>query len=72
MGRRRHQHSYAVDGEVDLVYNGQLYNFQGLRAELEAKGLRFRTECDTEVFLKAYIHYGAACFEKYQEEEYGW
>ena len=40
------------DGDVDLVYNGQLYNFRGLRAELEANGLRFRTECDTEVFLK--------------------
>jgi asparagine synthase (glutamine-hydrolysing) len=41
-----------------LVYNGEIYNFRELRQELEADGIRFHTETDTEVLLKGVIHRG--------------
>lgn len=47
-----------------LVYNGELYNTAELRAALEQKGHGFRGHSDTEVVLKAYIEWGAACVEQ--------
>src|SRR5947199_2914964 len=41
-----------------ITYNGELYNFRELRRELEADGLRFVTETDTEVLLAMYARYG--------------
>ncbi|GLW05691.1 asparagine synthetase B [Microtetraspora sp. NBRC 13810] len=41
-----------------LTYSGEVYNFQELRAELSARGHRFRTESDTEVVLHAYLEWG--------------
>jgi asparagine synthase (glutamine-hydrolysing) len=43
---------------VVLTYNGEVYNFRALRAELEARGHAFRSECDTEVVLEAYRAFG--------------
>ncbi len=48
----------STDGEVTIVYNGEIYNFVEIRAELEAKGYRFKTRCDTEVILYAYHAWG--------------
>src|SRR2546428_436344 len=42
-----------------IVYNGEIYNYQALRRELEGEGARFRSRCDTEVILKAYARWGA-------------
>ncbi|MEO1716158.1 MAG: asparagine synthase (glutamine-hydrolyzing) [Planctomycetota bacterium] len=49
-----------VDGEtgVALVFNGEIYNFQDLRGELESAGERFETTCDTEVILRGYLRWG--------------
>lgn len=41
-----------------LVYNGEIYNFQQLRAELEYQGIKFKTTSDTEVLLELLLHYG--------------
>jgi asparagine synthase (glutamine-hydrolysing) len=41
-----------------LVYNGEIYNFQAIRAELQAEGVAFSTESDTEVLLKGILHRG--------------
>jgi len=47
-----------------LVYNGELYNFLSLKAELEAQGVVFRSRCDTEVLLRAWQQWGEACLAR--------
>jgi asparagine synthase (glutamine-hydrolysing) len=51
-------------GRYWIVFNGEIYNFRQLRAELEAEGRRFRTQSDTEVILHAYAVHGQACVER--------
>ncbi|PPR11166.1 MAG: Asparagine synthetase [glutamine-hydrolyzing] 1 [Alphaproteobacteria bacterium MarineAlpha11_Bin1] len=50
----------SEDGQIHLVFNGELYNFADLRDELQAAGITFSTEGDTEVFLRMYEAYGDA------------
>ena len=52
------------DGRFWIVYNGEIFNHRELRSELEAKGHRFETHCDTEVFLHLYEEEGAACLRR--------
>ena len=47
-----------------LIYNGELYNFRSLRAELEAQGMVFESRCDTEVLLRAWQRWGQACLPR--------
>src|SRR4051812_4440956 len=47
-------------GEIVMVYSGEVYNFTELRAELEGRGERFTTSSDTEVVLRAYLVWGEA------------
>ncbi|MFF7599467.1 asparagine synthase (glutamine-hydrolyzing) [Streptomyces mirabilis] len=53
------QPMFGEGGEC-LVFNGEIYNYPALRRDLEGRGARFRTQCDTEVILHAYRHYGDA------------
>lgn len=46
------------NGEYQIVFNGEIYNYQTLRESLEAKGYRFVTQSDTEVLLHLYAEYG--------------
>ncbi|HJV33621.1 asparagine synthase (glutamine-hydrolyzing) [Geomonas sp.] len=46
-------------GRYLIVFNGEIYNFRELRAELEAEGVQFRTRTDTEVILALYAKHGA-------------
>src|SRR5262245_36435326 len=50
------------DGRFVLVFNGEIYNYLELRAELAALGQCFHTQGDTEVLLQALIHWGPAAF----------
>jgi asparagine synthase (glutamine-hydrolysing) len=54
----------TADGRVQIVFNGEIYNFQSLRHDLEALGHVFRTRSDTEVILQAYLQWGDACLER--------
>ena len=47
----------SADGRFVISYNGELYNFQELRIELEALGCQFRSRTDTEVILYAYAQW---------------
>lgn len=60
-----HQPMATPEGDVVLSYNGEVYNFQELRIELEAKGYRFRSRTDTEVVLYAYKEWGSKCLDKF-------
>ncbi len=51
----------SSDGSAWITYNGEVYNYRELRADLARKGHSFRTECDTEVVLEAYREYGEDC-----------
>ncbi len=52
------------DGEVVLIFAGEIYNFVELRAELAAAGQRFRTSSDTEVILRGYLQWGDAVVDR--------
>nr|WP_294690372.1 N-acetylglutaminylglutamine amidotransferase [uncultured Friedmanniella sp.] len=56
-----------VDAELGLtlVFNGCIYNYQQLRAELEGHGMRFFSTSDTEVIGKAYAHWGLGCVDHF-------
>jgi asparagine synthase (glutamine-hydrolysing) len=56
---RGRQPMWTPDGAVALAFNGEIYDFQPLRAGLEARGVRFRSDSDTEVILQQYLVHGA-------------
>jgi asparagine synthase (glutamine-hydrolysing) len=58
-----HQPLSNEDRSVWVVYNGEIYNFHELRADLQARGHVFSTRCDTEAIVHLYEEYGAACVE---------
>ena len=53
-------------GRPDLSYNGELYNYRELRAELTSTGSRFRTSSDTEVVLEAWRHWGPDALPRFR------
>jgi len=55
---------YSADGSKGIVFNGEIYNFRALRAELEQKGLQFSTHSDTEVILRLFEHEGISCLKR--------
>ncbi len=56
-----HQPMVSSDERFSLIFNGTIYNYQELQAELAARGWIFKTKSDTEVLLAAYALDGAAC-----------
>lgn len=54
----------TIEG-LTLTYNGEVYNYRELRVELEAAGQVFRSDCDTEVVLRAYLVWGADCVKRF-------
>ncbi len=61
-----HQPMSNEDGAVQIVFNGEIYNFPQLREELIAKGHAFRTRSDTETIVHAYEEWGAECVARFR------
>jgi asparagine synthase (glutamine-hydrolysing) len=59
-----HQPIPNEDFSIWIVFNGEIYNFEELRLELEAKGHKFRTNSDTEAIVHAYESFGDDCVNK--------
>jgi asparagine synthase (glutamine-hydrolysing) len=53
-----HQPMLSPDGQIAIIYNGELYNFREERSLLEKRGYSFQSSSDTEVALRMYEHYG--------------
>jgi asparagine synthase (glutamine-hydrolysing) len=60
-----HGHQPMTTGRYVISYNGEIFNFIELRADLEKRGVQFETSCDTEVVLKAFEQDGSDCFHTF-------
>jgi asparagine synthase (glutamine-hydrolysing) len=58
------QPMHSRDHDATIVFNGEIYNHHELRTELESLGRTFKTRCDTEVVLKAFLEWGPSCFAR--------
>ncbi|QQG44850.1 MAG: asparagine synthase (glutamine-hydrolyzing) [Candidatus Roizmanbacteria bacterium] len=56
---------YNEDKTLSVVYNGEIYNYQALRKELEEKGHKFSTNSDTEIIVHGYEEWKDECFDKF-------
>ena len=54
----------AAKGDYAIVFNGEIYNYRDLRAELEAQGWEFQTSSDTEVLLTGYLAWGEGVLDR--------
>src|SRR5262245_7495732 len=57
------------EGDIHIVVNGEFYDHERIRSDLEARGHRFRTRSDSEVLVHLYEEYGVNCF-KYLRGEF--
>lgn len=60
-----HQPMESADGRFVISYNGEIYNYRELRAELQTLGYRFHSRTDTEVVLYGFAHWREEAFEKF-------
>lgn len=60
------QPMFSADGNICLVYNGEIYNFRELAQELKDIGYQFRTRCDTEVIIYAWQEWGEECVKRFR------
>lgn len=64
LSERGHMPMSTPDGRYHMVYNGEIYNYRDLRAPLEARGFRFRSNTDTEVLLTLFVDEGPSMLER--------
>lgn len=60
-----HQPMFDDSGRFVIIHNGEVYNYLELREELKKVGFSFKSNTDTEVILKSYIHWGELCLDKF-------
>ena len=56
----------SEDGELVLIFNGEIYNYLELKSELRREGFHFFSHSDTEVILKSYQKWGTGCFARFK------
>jgi asparagine synthase (glutamine-hydrolysing) len=70
MGLNKDNEAIYEDAKLDtaeliIIFNGEIYNYQEIRSSLEKSGVKFQTGSDTEVILKSYRKWGAACVNRF-------
>lgn len=60
-----HQPMFNEQGDIGIIYNGEIYNYLELKDELSREGYHFVSTSDTEVLLRAYEKWGVDCFNKF-------
>ena len=60
-----HQPMTCQNGDLAIVFNGEIYNFKEIRDNLKNEGHRFRSNSDTEVLLRAYQQWGRECLQRF-------
>jgi len=60
-----HQPMANEDGTIQIIFNGEIFNFKEIREELIARGHAFSSRTDTEVIIHAYEEYGMGCLQKF-------
>ena len=65
LSRSGHQPMSTEDGNYVITYNGEIYNFQELRIELETLGHKFKSRTDTEMVLHGYVQWGSGCLTRF-------
>lgn len=58
------QPQYSTDNKIAIVFNGEIYNYEILKRQLESSGIKFKTKSDTEVILKLYEQKGVESFKE--------
>lgn len=58
-----HQPMHSSDGRITVVFNGEIYNFKAIREQI--KNYHFKSQCDTEVIIAAYLEWGIECVNKF-------
>lgn len=58
-------HQPMCNANIVITYNGEIYNYIEIREELKSEGYYFETDGDTEVIIKAYLHWGEKCVNKF-------
>lgn len=61
-----HQPLFNEDGKIAVVFNGEIYNFQEIRTDLETRGHIFSTHTDTEVIVHSYEEWGTDCVDRFR------
>lgn len=64
LDRRSRQPFTSFDESIVVAFNGEIYNYRELKARVEARGIKFRTESDTEVIVNGYICFGERVFDE--------
>jgi len=59
-----HQPMFSYNHQIVVIFNGEIYNFQELRKDLEKKGYQFKSNCDTEIIVNGYLEFDVTILEK--------
>lgn len=65
LNNNSNQPFHSLDNRYSLIFNGEIFNYIEIKKDLEAEGIIFKTESDTEVLLKSFIYWGGACVKKF-------